>query len=56
LDAMYKGFNTNDEITVWCEGKQSCEDTGKKRRGGNQIRQAMEKKQEMHLSVLEKPR
>ena len=30
LDAMYKGFNANDEITMWCEGKQSCEDSGKK--------------------------
>lgn len=30
LDAMYKSFNANDDITVWCEGKQSCDDSGKK--------------------------
>jgi len=29
LDAMYKGFNVNDEITVWCEGKPSSDDSGK---------------------------
>ena len=29
---MYKGFNTNDEITVWCEGKQSSDNAGKKRK------------------------
>ena len=27
---MYKGFNVNDEITVWCEGKPSSGDSGKK--------------------------
>ena len=27
---MYKSFNVNDDITVWCEGKQSCDDSGKK--------------------------
>ena len=30
LDAMYKSFNANDDIAVWCEGKQSCDDSGKK--------------------------
>jgi len=30
LDAMYKGFNVNDEITVWCEGKPSSGNSGKK--------------------------
>ena len=29
LDAMYKGLNENDEITLWCEGKQ-CEDARRK--------------------------
>ena len=29
LDAMYKGFNVNNEITVWCEGKPSSDDSGK---------------------------
>ena len=30
LDAMYRGFNEKDEITLWCEGKQNHEDSGKK--------------------------
>ena len=29
LDAMYRGFSENDEITLWCEGKQN-KDSGKK--------------------------
>ena len=30
LNAMYRGFNEKDEITLWCEGKQNHEDSGKK--------------------------
>ena len=35
LDAMYRSFNENDEITIWCEGKpgdDGVKKTGKKRK------------------------
>ena len=49
---MYRGFNEKDEITLWCEGKQNHEDSGKKSGRGNQMRLKVQRNVEMRLSVL----
>jgi hypothetical protein len=37
LDAMYNGFNANDDITEWFESKQSCDGAGKQIREKEEI-------------------
>ena len=50
---MYKSFNVNNEITVWCEGKPSCDDSGKNQaERGKQRGQTMQRNLEVLLNVL----
>ena len=52
LDAMYRGFNAKDDITLWCEGKPS-DDSGKKLgRRENRTRLKMQRSVGMHQNVL----